>query len=91
MRAEVVTFQTAARRLYTASMRQRIDWNDLWRAAKRNADESLSIYGDRLIEGLPDGMPVTPDELVAPDFDMDAALSRLSPLLAPSGGRRRSS
>ncbi|ACL55061.1 DUF29 family protein [Methylobacterium nodulans] len=88
-RAEVITFQTAARGLYTRSTRQRIDWDDLWRSAKRNADASLHIHGDSLIEGLPEQMPFTPEELVAPDFDMDAALSRLGPLLAPTGGRRR--
>ncbi|MER2264961.1 DUF29 domain-containing protein [Methylobacterium oxalidis] len=77
-RVEVLTYQTAARRNYRRAMRQRIDWEDLWVTARKSADAELRLFGDRLINGLPDRMPFEPDELVSRDFDMDRALERLA-------------
>ncbi|MCJ2050970.1 DUF29 domain-containing protein [Methylobacterium sp. J-070] len=80
-RAEVVAFQSAARRNYKRAMRQRIDWQALWRDARANADVQLRVHGDKLVGGLPETLPFEPDELLAPDFDMDAALERLAAVL----------
>ncbi|MGH1589706.1 DUF29 family protein [Methylobacterium phyllosphaerae] len=80
-RAEVVAFQSAARRNYTPAMRQRIDWKALWRDAQANADVQLRVHGDTLVGGLPQTLPFVPEELLAPDFDMDVALERLAAVL----------
>ncbi|TXM71732.1 DUF29 domain-containing protein [Methylobacterium sp. WL69] len=80
-RSEVVAFHAAARKAYTPAMRQRIDWAWMWDAARTQADISLRIYDDRLVSGLPEHMPFTPDELVAPTFTMDWALERLAQIL----------
>jgi hypothetical protein len=86
-RTEVITFQASARRSYRPSMRRRIDWDDLWVTAKRRAEGELAIFGDRLLAGLPDAMPFTPDDIVARDFDMDAALARIATSLARTDDR----
>jgi hypothetical protein len=80
-RVEVVAYHATARRNYKRSMRQRIDWQDLWVTAKANADVSLKLFGDRLVDGLPEAMPFEPDELVSKAFDMDWALERLAATL----------
>ena len=77
-RVEVTAYQATARRNYKRSMRQKIDWEDLWTTAKANAAVSLKMYGDNLVQGLPRAMPFDPDEIVAKDFDMDQALERLA-------------
>jgi hypothetical protein len=75
----VVAFHATARRNYKRSMRKRIEWQDLW--AKANADVSLQLFGDRLVDGVPDTMPFEPEELVSKTFDMDRALERLAAAL----------
>ncbi len=77
-RTEVVIFQATARRSYKAAMRQRIDWDDLWSTAVKAADVSLRSFGDRLVDGLPERLPFTPEELTSKTFDMDFALERLA-------------
>jgi hypothetical protein len=80
-RAEVVAFLAFAGRNYRPSMRQRIDWEQLWRSACRIADASLTVHGQTLLRGLPDRMPFRPEEVTAEGFDMDAALERLAAVL----------
>ena len=80
-RAEIVAFQSAARRNYTRAMRQRIAWQALWRDAQANADVQLKVHGDKLVGGLPETLPFMPDELLASDFDLDVALERLAAAL----------
>ncbi|TXN66658.1 DUF29 family protein [Methylobacterium sp. WL6] len=80
-RVEVVAYQATARRNYKRSMRQRIDWEDLWTTAKANAAVSLEMYGDSPVPGSPATMPFDPDEIVAKSFDMDWALERLASAL----------
>lgn len=77
-RVEVVAYHATGRRNYRRSMRQRIDWQDLWTTAKANADASLMMFGDQLVEGLPESMPFEPEELVSKTFDMDWALARIA-------------
>lgn len=77
-RKEVLVFQASFEKNYRASMRQRIDWERLWTNAKKIADASLNVFGDRLIGGLPDRMVFTPEELAAEGFDMDRALEGLA-------------
>ncbi|MEA1830723.1 hypothetical protein U8607_01380 [Methylobacterium durans] len=77
-RGEVLTYQTGARRNYRRAMRQRIDWEDLWITARKCADAELRLFGDRLVDGLPDRLPFDSDGLVSRDFDRDRALERLA-------------
>ncbi|GJE16321.1 DUF29 domain-containing protein [Methylobacterium marchantiae] len=84
-RVEVVAFHATACRNYKRSMRQRIDWQDLWTTAKANADVSLKMFGDRLVGGLPETMPFEPEELVSKTFDMDWALARLAAAVETPG------
>ena len=88
-RSEITTFQTAARKGYTRSMRQRIDWDDLWSTARRQAAADLVAYGDALVSGLPEALPLGPEELVARDFDVDIALERLARSLAEAPSSRQ--
>ncbi|SEO91917.1 protein of unknown function DUF29 [Methylobacterium sp. ap11] len=80
-RAEIIAFHATARRRYTRSMRQRIDWDGLWRDSKAVAAAELAVWGDELATGLPDRSPFTPEELVAEDFTLDGALLRLASIL----------
>ena len=80
-RSEVIAFHAAARRAYSPGMRQRIDWSWLWKTARLQAEASLRMFDDRLVVGLPDAMPFTPEELVSETFTMDWALERLASAL----------
>ncbi|MGU3540648.1 DUF29 family protein [Methylobacterium sp. A54F] len=80
-RAEIVAFLAFARLNYRNSMRQRIDWERLWRSTIKIADAALNVYGQKVLRGLPERMPFTPDELTCEGFDMDAALERLAAVL----------
>ena len=80
-RKEVLIFQASVERNYCASMRQKIDWERLWTNAKKLADASLDVFGDKLLGGLPDRMPFTPEEMAADGFGMDRALERLAKVL----------
>ncbi|GJD46342.1 hypothetical protein AFCDBAGC_4222 [Methylobacterium cerastii] len=80
-RKEVLVFQASAQRNYRPFLRQRIDWERLWANAKTIADASLDVFGGRLIGGLPDRMPFTPEEMSSDGFDMDRALERLAEVL----------
>ncbi|MGY2050315.1 DUF29 domain-containing protein [Methylobacterium sp. JK268] len=80
-RAEIIAFHATARRRYTPSMRQRIDWDDLWQVSMADAAAALEMHGDVLVSGLPDRSPFTPEELVAKSFSLDWALLRLATTL----------
>lgn len=80
-RKEVLVFQASAHRNYRASMRQLIDWQRLWTSSMTIADASLNVFGEKLLGGLPDRMPFTPEEMTAEGFDMDTALERLADVL----------
>ena len=80
-RSEILAFQIAMRRIYTPSMRQRIDWNELWTSARDTARAMLTPYGETLIRGLPDQNPFSPEMLTSRAFEVDAALIHLSKAL----------
>ena len=80
-RSEVFAFHAAARKAYTPAMKQRIDWDWMWKTACEQAEISLRLYDDRLAAGLPEQIPFTPEEMVASTFTMDWALERLATVL----------
>jgi hypothetical protein len=77
-REETLTFQIAARNRFERSMRQRLDWDRIWKSARETANLGLMPYGDGLLPNLPDRCPVDPDELLSARFDMDAILARIA-------------
>ena len=80
-RVEVIAFHAATRKAYAPGMRQRIDRAWLWKTARIQEEASLRMYDDRLVAGLPDALPFTPDELDSEAFTMDWALERLASTL----------
>ncbi|AWN52992.1 DUF29 domain-containing protein [Methylobacterium sp. 17Sr1-1] len=80
-RVEIIAFHATARRRYAPSMRQRVDWDDLWQVSVADAAAALELHGDVLVSGLPDRNPFTPEELVAKTFTLDWALLRLAAVL----------
>lgn len=84
--AEAVAFQLTAARSYTPSMWQRIDIDDLWRDAMREADAFLRAYGDSLTRGLPDRCPFRLGEIASREFDLDVALQTLARSLDTTRG-----
>jgi hypothetical protein len=77
-RQETLTFHSAARLRYERSMRQRIRLDDVWKLAKSTAESALIAYGDDLLPHLPLTCPVSLDELLVEQLDIDAALLRIA-------------
>ena len=77
--AEAVTFQADVPGYYAPSMRQLIDMDAIWKKARKLADAQLKEHGAHLAADIPETSPYTLDDMIAEDFDFDAALARLSP------------
>lgn len=77
-RQETLTFHSAVCLRYERSMRQRIRLDDVWKLAKSTAESALITYGDSLLPRLPKACPVSLDDLLAKDLDIDAALLRIA-------------
>lgn len=73
-RSEVIAWQIAIARDFTASMRARLDIERIWTRARRLADASLREHGARLSLAVPETCPLPLDALVAEDADIDALL-----------------
>ena len=80
---EVRLFQAQLLRNLTRSMRAKVDMDELWRLARLRADIDLTGEGDELLAGLPSACPLTLDDISAPEFDFDAAVSRIAPRTNP--------
>ena len=63
---------------FSPSMRQKIDLAGSWRTAVRQTNRELAAYGEAQLP-TDTACPFTLDELVAEDFDADAAVTRLAP------------
>ena len=81
-REEIVTFQTAAWSAYEPSMRQRLNWDKVWRIALTTAEAGLGAYGNELLPGLPTVCPIDPADLLVERFDVDRALRTLAASVA---------
>lgn len=81
-REEIVTFQTTAWSAYEPSMRQRLNWDEIWKAALTAAEAGLGAYGNGLLPGLPNACPLDPADLLAERFDVDRALRTLAASVA---------
>ena len=63
---------------FSPSMRQKIDLAGSWQAAVRITNRELNDYGEPPL-ATETRCPFTLDELLAEDFDVEAALARLRP------------
>lgn len=76
-RGEIVAFHSEAKRRYAASMRQRIDLDELWRSAREQALLAYEGPEQRLVADLPERSPFRLDDLLAERIDSAALVERL--------------
>ena len=74
--AEAVNFQTTAREAFSPSMRRLIDVEDAWTGGCRAAGRFLKDAGAR--DPSADACPFTLDDLLAADFDVEAAAGQIA-------------
>ena len=72
--AEVVNFQLAARRAFSPGMRRLLDVDDIWTGGCRASQRFLKDHGAR----ARDACPFTLDDLLAADFDVEAATAKIA-------------
>jgi hypothetical protein len=63
---------------FTPSMRQKIDLAGSWRTAVRVTNRDLADYGEPQL-AADNPCPLTLDDLLSEDFDVEAAVARLTP------------
>ncbi len=73
---EVVNFQLMAREAFSPSMRRLLDVDDLWASGCRAAGRFLKDHGAC---DPSRACPFTLDDLLAADFDVEAATGRIAP------------
>lgn len=66
------------------SMRQLIDLDHAWKAARARAGASLLKHGDALVAGLPAPCPFSLEDLAAEPFDIEGALEKVRESAAPA-------
>jgi hypothetical protein len=76
---EIIGFQGQMERDYRPSMRQNVDLAWAWRQARKETAGLLRSHKRALSPSIPDLCPFALDELLADDFDVDAAVARLLP------------
>ena len=77
-RGEIRQHQLLLRKAFCPGMRAKIDLIDLWATAVATANDQLAEWGEPTLR--PDlACPFELDHLTAADFDIDGAISRLSP------------
>ena len=74
---ETGNFLQDARRDFRNSMRQKLDIDEVWRAAFERASRELLTYKRRIPPGIPNHCPFTLDEGLAQDFAYESAIRRL--------------
>lgn len=72
---EASNFHDDAIDRFTQSMRQKVNVDELWARALKQAKRGLAAHGDALAQDLPPRCPLTLDELVDPEMDLDKAVS----------------
>lgn len=75
---EMVVLQDDARDAFLPSMRRKIDIDAIWQSALRRTKLLLAQYDESLARDLPDKCPLTLDELLAADFDIDQTVASIS-------------
>ncbi len=75
-RSETLVFQSSALDAFSPSMRQRLDATQIWQQGAKFAARLLQEMG--ITSNPPKTCPFTLDDLLAEDFDLDAALAMLA-------------
>jgi hypothetical protein len=75
-RRESRTFAKHARRAFSPGMRQHLDMAVAWQEAVKAANDDLSDYGEAPVDAQT-ACPFALDALLAENFDVDAAVSRV--------------
>lgn len=75
-KTEILNHQELARDHITNAMRKDIDMDTLWQRACREAGKKLAVYGEATAP-MPDRCPLTLDEPLDDDFEIDDLVSRL--------------
>ncbi len=74
-RAETAVFHADARDGYTSAMQTKIDVGRLWKEALKAAAPALADHGAGLAADLTKVVPLTLDELLEPELDLDRAIA----------------
>lgn len=72
---EASSFHDDALDRFTPSMRQKVNLDELWKRALKQARLALAAHGDELAGDLTETCPLTLDELIDPDMDLDRAVT----------------
>lgn len=88
-RSEIASHQRVVRRQFSNSMRQLIKLEGIWMDARQEAGDALTEWGDRVARGLPEKPPVTLDDLIGIDFDVDRALSTIAGAIGETADQSR--
>jgi hypothetical protein len=82
-RSEIAGFHSDIKRRYSASMRQRIDIDAIWRAAREQALLAYEGVQQQCVAGLAENSPFALDELVAERVDPRTLAERLGSASRP--------
>jgi len=77
-RAEITSFQRVVRKEFTPAMKGRLNLEELWQDALKQAEAALFPYGATLNRKLPASSPFRLEDLTALDFDAQTALDTLT-------------
>jgi hypothetical protein len=83
LRGEIVAFHAEMRRRYAASMRQRIDIEDLWRSARKQSLLAYDGVQQQVVAALPSNSAIAVDDLLADDIDSSRLVERLQQATKP--------
>ena len=74
---EILNWRAELEATISPSMHQRVDLDRWWRKALEVAEARLAGNGHALLPGLPEACPIPLPDLVAPRFDIPAAVARI--------------
>jgi hypothetical protein len=77
-RAEITSFQRVVRKEFTPAMKSRLNLEEIWREALKEAEAALFAYGASVSRKLPRSSPFTLEDLTSPEFDAQSALDTLT-------------
>ena len=74
--SEAAHFHDSAIAAFTPGMRQLLDVAKIWERGRKRAE--ISLKAEPIVMAWPDTCPFKRDDLLSPDFDIDAALTKLA-------------
>ena len=83
-RLEADTFQADFRTILTRTIRRKIEIDQVWARAKKEAAGRLALQRDAIIANLPSACPMSVDDLADDPFDLDDAVARIRAAVQPA-------